>query len=125
MNKYLSLFNYFFNIFLIFNFIYIYICCILSVIIINIQVSLFFFLILIHILYRNTGWWLLPRSGVGSFLSQNWVTTFRNNSRIQIIVIRTGYWFRFNYYLQCFISEYLARSCRFNHAPNFFRNYPK
>jgi hypothetical protein len=49
-NKYLSLFNYFFDIYLILNFIHIYIGCILNVIILDIQVSLFFFLILIHIL---------------------------------------------------------------------------
>jgi hypothetical protein len=74
-NKYLSLFNYFFDIYRIINFIHIYICCILDVILLDIQVSLFFFVILIHIhihiLYRNTAWPLLLSSGVGFFLSHD------------------------------------------------------
>jgi hypothetical protein len=90
-NKYLSLFNYFFDIYLILNFIHINIYCIMDIILLNIQVSLFFFLIIIHILYLNTGWWLLLSSGVSSFLSQDWVTTFKNISRTRIIVIISRY----------------------------------
>jgi hypothetical protein len=42
-------------------------------------------------------WWLLPSSGVDYFLNKDWITTSKNTSRTRIIVIRTWYWFRFNY----------------------------
>jgi hypothetical protein len=97
-NRHLPLLNYFFYIYHILNFIHIYIYYILDVILLDIEVSLFLFLILIHIhiyihiLYQNTGWSLIPSSGVGSLLSHDWVTTSRNTC--QIIIIITGYWFQ-------------------------------